>query len=165
MSHWLYVYGYKFYDTAIIGEYKVWTDLSQTRLLADFEWNPRLQMPVFRFNNPRLQEEQYFYLLEKFGFRLMNTFHLAEEMFLNTVKGVNLNAEIFAKLTEEGEEILLSAGMSRGVMNLAYKKNEVGYRKFQLWDFMNIFGKHMYNGAPPLIENNMIYFQEEKKAV
>lgn len=36
--------------------------------------------------------------------------------------------------------------------------DEEGFTKYQLWEFISIFGEHMYNGAEQVIKDNLIYF-------
>ena len=77
----------------------------------------------------------------------------------------NINDEIKVKLTAYGKEIL-----DKDVENILpimktcisdktyypYHTDNEGYTKFQLWDFMRIFGTHFWNGCPQVIENNEI---------
>ena len=63
---------------------------------------------------------------------------------------INLNDEIKVQLTEHGEEILLKH------YNWSEVIDKEGYRKFQLWDFINIYGKHIYHGSKQVIKNNII---------
>jgi len=159
--HWLYVYGYQNYDTAIIGEKKVWTGLSQKEVIATFIWQDELQMPIFDFE-PRfswLAKEQEFYID-----KIMR--HLtAERMFLDTLPGkINLNQKIMVKLTAHGKELYyLYFQKIRFPIVKKQKPNVVGYMSFQLWEFMSIFGGSMYNGAQDIIERNIIYWEGEKK--
>ena len=36
--------------------------------------------------------------------------------------------------------------------------DEEGFTKYQLWEFMNIFGEHMTHAAEQVIQGNLIYF-------
>lgn len=82
---------------------------------------------------------------------------------------VNINDFIKVKLTDHGKDIYEHHNdhLIETVKNDCIKEilkpiplsyNDEGYTYFQLWDFMNIFGKHMFNGAEPVIENNSIIF-------
>lgn len=67
---------------------------------------------------------------------------------------INLNNYVYVKLTEKGfrvHEVKEKEYYNRD----DYRPPEVdenGYSKFQLWDFMNIFGDHTWMGAPPCFE-------------
>jgi len=48
--HWLYVYTtLNIAETAIVGNGKIWTDLSEKILFATFIWNDKIEMPIFTF--------------------------------------------------------------------------------------------------------------------
>ena len=79
------------------------------------------------------------------------------------MKTFNINDFIKVKLTEHGYNAHV----------LHYKKylgenfnnkyflpmvDEDGFTKYQLWEFINIFGEHMFMGEDQLIEDNLIYF-------
>lgn len=82
----------------------------------------------------------------------------------------NINDKIKVKLTTHGKDIL-----DKDVENILpiiktcisdktyypYHTDNEGYTKFQLWDFMRIFGSYFCNGCPPIIENNEIIFMPE----
>ena len=61
----------------------------------------------------------------------------------------NLNYYIKVKLTEHGKEVHREYWEPIcNELKLAYKEPEVdsdGYSSFQMYDFMNVFGKHMTN--------------------
>lgn len=82
----------------------------------------------------------------------------------------NINDRIKVKLTEHGKTILgheLADTMS--MLNTLkffedyapYHEDEDGYIKFQLWDFMRIFGSYFSLGSPLIIEHNEIIFIDE----
>ena len=81
----------------------------------------------------------------------------------------NINDEIKVKLTALGEDILnkdvaetLSTLKKIDLPGYApYHTDNEGYTKFQLWDFMRIFGRYFWNGCPPIIEDNEIIFMPE----
>lgn len=81
------------------------------------------------------------------------------------MKEFNINDYIKVKLTGLGVSIhteyymkyLEYFPMFRYAELVPYVDSE-GFTKYQLWEFMNIFGEHMYNGAEQVIEKNLIYF-------
>lgn len=72
----------------------------------------------------------------------------------------NINHHIQVKLTDVGREILKKYLEEYNFIEIpsCYREDDEGYISPQLWDFMNIFGEHLYNGAPQIIENNEIIF-------
>ena len=82
----------------------------------------------------------------------------------------NINDEIKVKLTAHGKDILdkdvenILPIMKTCISDKTYYPYHVdkdGYIKFQLWNFMRIFGSHFWNGCPQVIENNEIIFIPE----
>ena len=78
----------------------------------------------------------------------------------------NINHIVKVKLTDYGEKVLYThLIVYEKYMPLkytdVYKTDELGYKTFQLWDLMNIFGAHIYSGAPICFENNEIIFNEK----
>lgn len=78
----------------------------------------------------------------------------------------NINHMVKVKLTNYGEKILdTHLKMYEKYMPLkyvdVYKTDELGYKIFQLWDLMNIFGVYICPGAPICFENNEIIFNEK----
>lgn len=86
----------------------------------------------------------------------------------------NINHMIKVKLTDSGKDILnkhfseinkycesleLNYTLTQYVEE--YAEGADGYTKFQLWDFMNIFGSYFRLGSPLIIQNNDIIFNEE----
>ncbi len=75
---------------------------------------------------------------------------------------ININNKIQVKLTDFGKSILdeeiYRLKQVSGVPDnyTLYETNDNGYTEFQLWQFINIFGDYLYNGAIPVIENNEI---------
>ena len=69
----------------------------------------------------------------------------------------NINNYVKVKLTEKGkyiyyhqfddmnEDILKMGGKPLNPIELKY--DDDGYTEFQMWHFMEIFGKHLYNGC------------------
>lgn len=69
----------------------------------------------------------------------------------------NINDYVKVKLTEKGkyiyyhqfddmnEDILKMGGKPLNPIELKY--DDEGYAEFQMWHFMEIFGKHLYNGC------------------
>ena len=80
---------------------------------------------------------------------------------------VNINDVIKVKLTDLGKEIVqknfdeLRAWYPTIPLQTIYPIDDDGYTEFQLWTFMSMFGEHLYNGAPQIIENNEIIFCED----
>ena len=94
---------------------------------------------------------------------------------MNRIKfevGFNVNDKVKVKLTEHGKAILeKDVTDTLGLLkNFNYKEyspyhtDEDGYIKFQLWDFMRIFGSHFCNGCLPIIEHNEIIFVTEVRS-
>ena len=82
------------------------------------------------------------------------------------MRAFNINYHIKVKLTDKGREIIqndylrLCTALPNLNLEPVYIEDEDGYTKFQLWDFMRLFGEHMYCGAPCYIENNDIILCE-----
>ncbi len=79
----------------------------------------------------------------------------------------NINNKIKVKLTDHGKAIL-EHEVTDMVIDLhlpndytPYPEDEEGYTEFQLWNFMEIFGKYVWNGRPAIIEKNKIIFIDE----
>lgn len=88
----------------------------------------------------------------------------------------NINDFIKVKLTEYGKDIYDHSNDSLMIKpeNEKIKKwlepipleyDDEGYVQFQLWNFMHIFGKHMFNGAEPVIENNNIIILSARREI
>lgn len=78
----------------------------------------------------------------------------------------NINYFIKVKLTKYGREIHeahfrqhLYYNAAIGEPDYSAPVDEKGFTKYQLWEFMNIFGGYMHNGAKLIIQRNMIYFE------
>lgn len=72
---------------------------------------------------------------------------------------INLNDFIKVKLTETGKDIfnhrfdeLNEKLKKQAYKNMPLKEDENGYTEFQLWDFMQIYGSHMYFAGPTVID-------------
>lgn len=80
----------------------------------------------------------------------------------------NINKYIKVRLTDHGKEILqkyhedLQAMYPSLHIPQIYVEDSEGYIKFQLWQFMQIFGSHFSMGTPLIIEHNEIIFSEEE---
>lgn len=65
---------------------------------------------------------------------------------------ININRRIRVKLTDKGKEILNKwiaegnklCGMEPDFIPSSYQEDEDGYIYPQLWDFMDIFGPHLF---------------------
>jgi hypothetical protein len=62
---------------------------------------------------------------------------------------INLNEYVKVKLTDSGQDVL-------AMQQLRRQQDADGYIKFQLWELMNIFGVHVYNGCSIPFEFNRI---------
>lgn len=75
---------------------------------------------------------------------------------------ININNKIKVKLTRFGKSILdkevcrLKQVSGAPDNYTPYETDDNGYTEFQLWQFMNIFGDYLYNGAIQVIEDNEI---------
>jgi hypothetical protein len=88
---------------------------------------------------------------------------------------INVNDIVKFRLSKEGKKTLkewgdkqfdecsLYANMSskHQFTNTFIKNKGKGWYEAQLWRFMNIFGKHFYNGCEVPIENNLIVITEK----
>ena len=82
---------------------------------------------------------------------------------MNTKK-FNINEYVWVKLTPAGEEIYLRSLMThppktrevRMRMSLGFANRDVdGYIRFQLWQFMQLFGAHLWNGCDPPFDSSI----------
>lgn len=78
----------------------------------------------------------------------------------------NLNDFVKVKLTDHGIDLYYHQYddlISRGAkLTRSYPKiDDSGYTEFQLWRFMQIYGKHMANGAPSVVESVSIFFDDD----
>ena len=78
----------------------------------------------------------------------------------------NINDIVKVKLTDYGEKVLSAyfKAYEKYLPNncdAIYETDAAGYKTFQLWDLMNIFGEHIFPGAPICFENNEIIFSEK----
>lgn len=71
------------------------------------------------------------------------------------MKELNLNQYVYAKLNEKGKQII------ENKHNLdRFIGDDVGIYKFQMWEFMKIFGVYLKMGES-VTEGNNIYFSED----
>lgn len=80
---------------------------------------------------------------------------------------INLNNQIYVKLTKVGEEIYydyikkINDYYGREIIDKYTPDYEDGgYAKFQLWEFMNIYGNYISMGFPNVIEPLDIYVEQ-----
>lgn len=89
------------------------------------------------------------------------------------VKSININSKVYCRLTARGLEILTMHATEVG-RNLAHVESYPGeyydhvmgdYTDYpgewyagQAWEFMQIFGPRLFNGAEQTIVRNRIYF-------
>ena len=75
---------------------------------------------------------------------------------------ININSKVKVKLTDFGKSILDKEVNKLKQISGApdnytpYETDDNGYTEFQLWQFINIFGDYVYNGAIQVIEDNEI---------
>ena len=82
------------------------------------------------------------------------------------MKNINLNTEIWVKLTEEGKKIILMKEVNNfGKPEPIKRKTKNGYTRFQLCEVMHLFGEEMYNGNNNIpIERNIKIEESDLKA-
>ena len=78
---------------------------------------------------------------------------------------LNINDRIKVKLTVRGERVHFDHYYQwlkniRSLEDCMPKPDKEGYTEYQLWEFANIFGEHLYNGAEQIIKDNEIIFVE-----
>lgn len=80
---------------------------------------------------------------------------------------INLNNQIYVKLTKVGEEIYydyikkINDYYGREIIDKYTPDYEDGgLAKFQLWEFMNIYGNYISMGFPNVIEPLDIYVEQ-----
>lgn len=86
------------------------------------------------------------------------------------MKKLNLNNIIRVKLTDLGKDIhyhqfddLNEWITNRGgkpLERIYPKVDDEGYSEFQLWKFMNLYGVHIANGFPNVVEPLNIYIND-----
>lgn len=86
-------------------------------------------------------------------------------------KTFNINEIIKVKLIQKGKliyseyQIEIQKRFNRDKIKidlpLNAKVDNEGFSSFQLWEFMKIFGSHMYCGAESVIEGPILYLPEE----
>lgn len=80
---------------------------------------------------------------------------------------VNLNAKIRVKLTASA--IKLIKDHFKQFKNITipdkYFPDRLGYSEFQLYDFMHIFGEHLYPGCQTVANENRLFIQDMYKIV
>ena len=87
---------------------------------------------------------------------------------VNMLHAFNINNWIKVKLTDKGREILQNywnricskfPQLDPDPSYFATHTDADGYTRFQLWEFMQIFGEHLCLGSPLYVENNEILFE------
>jgi len=76
----------------------------------------------------------------------------------------NLNKYVYVNLTEHGERLLdgYEEEMKRKSKGREFKERyNKGFYRFQMWEFMKIFGDKVYNGAKNITEYNVIFLEEK----
>lgn len=72
-----------------------------------------------------------------------------------TFANSNLNDFIKVKLTEYGRKIYRSSFVSLGLPEPRINVDKDGYTRFQMHDFIHVFGKHIYMGCELPCETNI----------
>jgi len=83
------------------------------------------------------------------------------------MKKLNLNSPVKVKLTPLGKDIyyhkydqLISMGAK---ITPSYPRvDEEGFTEFQVWDFINIYGRYMGMAAPNVITDLTFYIDEKE---
>ena len=65
---------------------------------------------------------------------------------------INLNDWIKVKLTFYGRQVFNTYYSALDIKPPVIEVDDNGYSAFQLWDFIQIFGSHIYMGAQNVIE-------------
>lgn len=91
------------------------------------------------------------------------------------MKSLNINDTIKVKLNEVGLAIYADRAKETNKKfeenNIKYrcpifpKRDDKGFVEFQLWDLMNLYGKHLELALTPPFENNKIYFDDNLEEV
>ena len=68
----------------------------------------------------------------------------------------NVNNYVRVKLTEVGKNILEAE-------EIKYLPDEEGFVRFQMWELMQIFGNHMWNGCDIPFETNIGLEENEQQ--
>ncbi len=89
---------------------------------------------------------------------------------------ININDEVKVKLTEEGKEIYFHKDdeyrkqmvAEKGHYPLYFqpqypKVDDEGYTKFQLWELMQIYGKHIDVVSLPFRNTDIVVIQQDYK--
>jgi hypothetical protein len=82
---------------------------------------------------------------------------------------MNLNGNCWVKLTDYGVRCLELYYKNASTAHFALKptKEQVpdkhGWSQFQLWEFANIFGTKLYNGAQSVVQNMEILFEDPRE--
>ena len=84
------------------------------------------------------------------------------------MKQLNLNCIVKVKLTDHGKDIFyhrydeLNKASGRIIITPRFPDvDSEGFSQFQLWDFMQVYGKHMMLAAPEVIKPLNIYIKDE----
>lgn len=86
------------------------------------------------------------------------------------MKKLNLNHFVKVKFTDHGKDIfyhqydehnkLMKQRGIKPIVPIYPKVDENGYSSMQLWRFINLYGPHIFMGAPNVIEDLYIYIDE-----
>ena len=77
------------------------------------------------------------------------------------VKRISLNNEIKVRLTPLGREIYHRVYESCGAPGQYPRTDKDGFATFQMWDFMNTYGKYLEMHMPPVLEDIFIYLSPD----
>lgn len=81
------------------------------------------------------------------------------------MKKINLNDYVYVKLNPKGIDIYYHRyddvpGLGEKFRCMP-QIDENGFTKMQLHDFMNLYGHYMYTGAPDVLDEINLYFENE----
>jgi hypothetical protein len=76
---------------------------------------------------------------------------------------MNVNDYIEVRLTKEGLKVYKTYYKKLGMRPIPLKKGRGDWARFQLWDFMHIFGEAMRMDLPVIIVKNKVRIPVEKK--
>lgn len=86
-----------------------------------------------------------------------------KKLNLNSIVKVILSdygKDVFYHKFDEVNKVIVKNG-GNPIKPRLPKVDNNGYTEFQLWNFMNIYGKYMMLAAPEVLEHLNIYIEEE----
>jgi hypothetical protein len=92
-------------------------------------------------------------------------------MSLDVLKKFNVNEHVWVKLNANGVELYrrsfdcIPAEIRESVGIPELKVDAEGYSKLQMWEFMQIFGSHVFNGCNPPFDPTVKFNSQDLKEV